>query len=193
MLVFCFIYNSLLQEFIEQHPNLGSGTRAFQQAIEKTQSNIKWMNSSLAVIEKWLTTTVAPPEVTDVRLPKTLEPVLYTVELKPSMYEGDPSDFNFEGFTNIKILCKNATNKVTVHINKLEITPGTLNFTAEAGSGPNYIRHEFDTVRQFLVVYLDDNMVVGRYYNLEMKFVGPLKDDLHGLYLSQYQRGNQTM
>ena len=44
-----------LEEFMKQHPDMGSGTRAFEQAIEKTQINIKWMNAHISVIDTWLT------------------------------------------------------------------------------------------------------------------------------------------
>jgi hypothetical protein len=33
---------------------MGSGTRAFQQAIEKTKSNINWMDKNYDVVKRWL-------------------------------------------------------------------------------------------------------------------------------------------
>ena len=71
-----------------------------------------------------LTTTTAPP-VIDVRLPTDLEPILYTVELQPNMYEGEPADFTFNGSVSIEIRCKQQTNKIHLQIKKLNITSKT--------------------------------------------------------------------
>ncbi|KAK3602015.1 hypothetical protein CHS0354_027018 [Potamilus streckersoni] len=43
-----------LEEFKDQHPNLGSGTRALQQAIETTEANINWMKVNYDIVAKWL-------------------------------------------------------------------------------------------------------------------------------------------
>ena len=50
-----------------------------------------------------------------------------------------------------------------------------------------------DKARQFEVFFLDSALVPGRAYFIEMNFTGPLTGDLAGLYLSQYERGNQTV
>ncbi|WAR29589.1 hypothetical protein MAR_003157 [Mya arenaria] len=39
---------------MESKTDLGSGARAFDQALEKTQSNIRWMNANVPVIATWL-------------------------------------------------------------------------------------------------------------------------------------------
>lgn len=33
---------------------MGSGTRAFQQAIEKTLGNINWMDQNYHIVKQWL-------------------------------------------------------------------------------------------------------------------------------------------
>ncbi|XP_053387798.1 aminopeptidase N-like [Mercenaria mercenaria] len=43
-----------LKEFVDSKASLGSGERAFAQALEKTQSNINWMTANVPVIESWL-------------------------------------------------------------------------------------------------------------------------------------------
>ncbi|XP_060566248.1 aminopeptidase N-like [Ruditapes philippinarum] len=43
-----------LTEFVNSKQDLGSGARAFAQALEKTKSNINWMNANVPVIETWL-------------------------------------------------------------------------------------------------------------------------------------------
>lgn len=50
-----------------------------------------------------------------------------------------------------------------------------------------------DDERQFEIFALDKEITVGEKYYIEMNFTGPLTGDLAGLYLSQYQRGNNTV
>lgn len=57
-----------------------------------------------------------------------------------------------------------------------------------------YLRHEFDTVRQFLVIHTTKSLMAGQNYTVDItSFVGPLASDLAGLYLSSYTRENNTM
>ena len=86
----------------------------------------------------------------------------------------------------------------TLHANKLNILEGSVTFSATSSpavtsSSPAVTSWEEDKERQFLVVHLDREMKVGERYTLSLNFTGPLKDDLHGLYLSSYERGNKTM
>lgn len=55
-LQFTFFFFNILQitDFVAGHPELGSGARAFQQAIERTRNNINWMNSNYMPIKSWL-------------------------------------------------------------------------------------------------------------------------------------------
>ncbi|KAL5020482.1 hypothetical protein ScPMuIL_003374 [Solemya velum] len=43
-----------LADFKDDHPDLGSGARAFDRAIERTKSNIKWMEKNVPPIRDWL-------------------------------------------------------------------------------------------------------------------------------------------
>ena len=70
-----------------------------------------------------MTSTTPVPPVLDVRLPSSLDPLLYTVELQPHMYAPmQPEEFTFNGSVVILIHCKMATRNVTLHSNKLNIS-----------------------------------------------------------------------
>lgn len=148
-----------------------------------------------------LTTTPQTPKKTkvkDVRLPTSVEPLYYDLELQPFMYSGNPDEFSFRGYVSVAILCHQPTDNVTLHANKLNILEGSVTFSATSSpavtsSSPAMTSWEEDKERQFLVVHLDREMKVGERYTLTLNFTGPLKDDLHGLYLSSYERGNKTM
>ncbi|KAK6184957.1 hypothetical protein SNE40_007297 [Patella caerulea] len=143
-----------------------------------------------------MSTTTAPPTTPtkpDVRLPRHLQPIFYEVELQPHMYNDQPKTFTFDGSVRIQIRCVEASNNVTLQINKLNITRGSLLFGREgAGSAPNIKSWEEDTTRQFLIIHLDGDLTVGATYFVQMEFAGPLKDDLAGLYLSKYDYNNET-
>ena len=124
-----------------------------------------------------------------------MTPDLYTVELQPNMYEGPADQFTFNGSVNIRMKCESPSRNLTVHSNKLNVTDGTLRVRAESATetGFDLVSHEFDLDRQFLIVHLNQDTVPGHFYHLYLEFVGPLKDDLNGLYLSSYQRNNETV
>jgi len=49
-----------LTDFIKQNPNAGSGQRAFDQAVEKTEANIQWIKDNLDEVSTWLQDAVKP-------------------------------------------------------------------------------------------------------------------------------------
>lgn len=44
----------MLEDFIDEHPDQGTGSRAFTQAVDNTKSNIRWINSYLDEVATWL-------------------------------------------------------------------------------------------------------------------------------------------
>ena len=121
---------------------MGTGRRAFEQAIEKTQRNMKWMTQNIDSITNWLSTVTkvaTKQRVKDVRLPLHLIPTTYDLTLKPNMYLDDPKSFTFDGYIKIHMDAKFAGSNVTVHTNKLTIDDSTIQFGKEDGSaGPVY-------------------------------------------------------
>lgn len=45
-----------LKDFMDMYPDRGSGARAFDQAVEKTQSNVAWMKKHYDTLKSWLAT-----------------------------------------------------------------------------------------------------------------------------------------
>lgn len=136
---------------------------------------------------------LSPPEIIDYRLPTSVIPIEYDVELQPNMYDGPADAFTFDGFVGIRMRVLQATNKITLHSNQLTLG-STRNLTAtDTSQAPAILSEEIDTKRQFLIFHLDQDLNPGTEYLLQMNFKGSLKDDLAGLYLSQYQQGNATV
>ena len=133
----------------------------------------------------------------DVRLPKSLRPLTYNLEIQPNLYGEDPNSFTFDGKLTIKISCKEETNIITLHGRDLDIPHDSIKFQPEVMGDPSYGKATFvslteDINKQFLTFTLSDNLVPGKNYLLEMTFSGPLKTDLKGLYLSSYQEEGKT-
>ena len=47
-----------MKDFQSLHPDMGTGTRAFSQAIENVEANILWMKKNYDTLEQWLEQTV---------------------------------------------------------------------------------------------------------------------------------------
>ncbi|KAI8500624.1 hypothetical protein Bbelb_214420 [Branchiostoma belcheri] len=130
------------------------------------------------------TPTPYPPGPWDnVRLPLSLQPETYDVLLKIDM-----ENFVFSGHVEILMLCNSSATEVIIHSNKLNISKVT--FTDDDGSTRDITDFWFHMPNQFLVVPTGKALREGQMYRLYVEFVGPLKDDLAGLYLSQYAGPN---
>ncbi|KAJ8311346.1 hypothetical protein KUTeg_010701 [Tegillarca granosa] len=125
---------------------------------------------------------------------ETITPIQYDLELQPNLYGSDPEIFNFEGFVRIKLQCVEKARNITLNSNKLLIDVDSIVVVPDDGNVPNpkYTDLTTDAARQFAVISLDNELIPGKTYTLEMKFSGPLKTDLKGLYLSSYQEAGTT-
>lgn len=177
---------------------MGSGTRAFDQVMEKTVANIEWMTKYYSIIEKWLDDNMAAASggssLKDVRLPRSILPELYTLELFPDIYQPSPENFTFSGTVSILVNVMNNTNNVTLHINKLTVDPNSVRVMKMSDFRVVQTQSfKEDKERQFLIIFLSQPLQKGEKYEVTMKFQGPLTDDLAGLYYSAYKRGDQTV
>ncbi|XP_076118297.1 aminopeptidase N-like [Mytilus galloprovincialis] len=137
----------------------------------------------------------APPQITDdVLLHTSLKPVHYNVVLRPNLYEDNSQHFTLNGSVRIYFNCIKSTNNITIHIQNLNVTDGSIvvrNMTDQQIPLHNYTRD--DSARHFLAIRLGENLVAGMNYSVEMSFIGPLQnEDLSGLYYSSYMEDSQT-
>ncbi|XP_062585470.1 uncharacterized protein LOC134247152 isoform X2 [Saccostrea cucullata] len=185
-----------LEDFVRTHPDLGTGKRAFQEAIENTKANKAWMDRNYDTIKKWLeqvTSSSGEKALTDVRLPRSNIPTLYEIELTPDIYSADPTQFKFRGRVKISIDCLDPTSNITMHKNKLTISNIAVSNQNPNLASPRFVRQAEDEDRYFLIIHLDGSLQRGQKYFVQMDFVGDLTDDLKGLYLSSYKRGDDTV
>ncbi|XP_077524917.1 aminopeptidase N-like isoform X2 [Amblyomma americanum] len=122
----------------------------------------------------------AKPPPKNLRLPRSLVPVHYDVELKPTL-EGN---FTFAGSVAILVKCATATSSVTLHVKDLNVSD--VSVSEAAGSRMEHDKYDEDKSLQFLVISLKRPLAAGSNYTIRMNFVGSLNDDLAGFYRSSY-------
>ncbi|OCT86838.1 aminopeptidase Ey [Xenopus laevis] len=128
------------------------------------------------------------------RLPKTLTPVHYDIELQPFLEKNAADLYVFHGKSTALFLCNNATDLILIHSNKLNHTKFN-NFDAKLMDGSREVALKntfFQKDKQFLVVQVAETLEAGKQYALYTEFVGELADDLAGFYRSEYRERNVT-
>ncbi|NXK10781.1 AMPN Aminopeptidase, partial [Herpetotheres cachinnans] len=145
------------------------------------------------------TSTTNPPNTTTVapnnpwnrwRLPTTLMPESYEVTLQPFLTPDANNTYTFKGNSSVVFICKNATDLILIHSNKLTYTMQNsfhASLQAVDGSSVPRISNTWLEIRtQYLVVQLDGMLQQGKHYRLISIFTGELADDLAGFYRSEY-------
>ncbi|KAM6125423.1 aminopeptidase N [Phoenicopterus ruber ruber] len=137
------------------------------------------------------TTTAAPNNPWNRwRLPTTLMPEYYEVTLQPFLTPDANNMYIFKGNSSVVFVCKEATNLILIHSNKLNYTmQGSFHTSLQAVDGPSVpsiTNTWLEIPTQYLVVQLDGMLQPGQRYRLFSVFTGELADDLAGFYRSEY-------
>ncbi|NXO68717.1 AMPN Aminopeptidase, partial [Phainopepla nitens] len=133
------------------------------------------------------------------RLPTTLKPESYEVSLQPFLQPDANNMYIFKGNSSVVFVCKEATDLILIHSNKLNYTmQGSFHASLQAegdGTAPAISRTWLETTTQYLVVQLAAPLQQGQRYRLSSSFTGELADDLAGFYRSEYtdQSGNKQV
>ncbi|NXH15706.1 AMPN Aminopeptidase, partial [Bucco capensis] len=124
------------------------------------------------------------------RLPTALVPDFYEVTLQPFLEPEDNATYIFQGNSSVVFLCKEATDLILIHSNKLNYTmQGSFHASLHAVDGstvPSITNTWLETPTQYLVVQLGGQLQPGQRYRLFSSFTGELADDLAGFYRSEY-------
>ena len=124
-------------------------------------------------------------QVTDVRLPRHLVPVLYTLELVPFII---PDNFTIRGHVQIEMLCRQAADNVTLHVADLLLQNNTVRLEEKTTKKEVPITgHDYDMDREFYIAKLGENLQPGKVYVIKIEYTAYLKDNLKGFYRSVYK------
>ncbi|CAG0916776.1 unnamed protein product [Notodromas monacha] len=125
------------------------------------------------------------------RLPSHLEPYFYKIELLP-WFEG-PRKFQIDGRVEIDVVCIHASNNITLDQFELLIDEETVVITdAENGRQLRVRGTKYQAVAEFYVITIDETLIPGRHYRVQMEFESHLNDLLVGFYRSYYDFKGET-
>ncbi|XP_072404833.1 aminopeptidase Ey-like [Chiloscyllium punctatum] len=127
------------------------------------------------------------------RLPRSLRPVNYELELWPWLFrEGSSGLFLFHGRSTVTFRCLEATNLVVIYSKMLNYTePVRVKSGADRSEVP-VARVWQETANDYLVLLLRTPLRKGRVYTLQAAYCGELTDELVGLYRVEYTEAGVT-
>ncbi|XP_071800497.1 aminopeptidase N-like [Asterias amurensis] len=134
--------------------------------------------------------SVGNPHPRSFRLPITLKPLHYELELRP-----DISSNSFAGAVVIRFQCYSPTRFILLHSTELDIAD-SIELTEVgqgdgrgAGEAPGLLtgEPEFFTPYAFMKLQLDGPLKKGHIYSLKIRYHAKFSDKLMGLYVSKYE------
>lgn len=130
----------------------------------------------------------------DLRLPRSIKPISYDVNLLPFL---TPENFTFNGDIEIKIEITETCENVTLHSYTLQIVWNYSHIQKLDDDGnvvENVTIHNqyFVEDKQFLVLETSKELEQGSTYLVKLRFTGWIKDNLQGFYRSSYKVGTET-
>lgn len=148
-----------------------------------TDSNKSVAPVETATVPIETTTAEAVTTVTDVRLPTSVKPDRYYLKLTPYIFEGN---FTFDGEICIIVTVRNETKQITFH--GVELTYRSIKVLKKENGGEiDIVRRTEDVPRQFQILTLNESLIAGKQYYLNISYAGILNDNLHGFYRSSYE------
>nr|CAD7396262.1 unnamed protein product [Timema cristinae] len=120
----------------------------------------------------------------DYLLPTSVVPIHYDIKLIPYL---DDDNFTFDGEVNIKVRAEDVTDVITLHQNDTIIEESSVTVT-DLITNINLIivNQTYEALYHFYRLHLEENLLVGREYEINIKYKGYLRDDMQGLFKSSY-------
>lgn len=126
------------------------------------------------------------PEKIDYRLPSSLIPTNYDLYLNPNVETG-----LFTGHEIINITVLEATDKIVLHSLYLTIDSVQV-YQADGSAWFEVESFTFDSVREFLIINLKEQLKVDTFVLLNLEFSGTMANKIVGLYSSSYVKADET-
>lgn len=143
--------------------------------------------------------TIKKEQTFDLRLPRSVKPMKYDLELIPFLFGGN---FTFKGEVKILVNVTETCRNITLHAFDLAIDPKDVSVrmvvpeketTLRSAAAPLAIQKQyFVRPKQFYVIELADDLLAGAAYEIRIKYKGILSDQLQGFYRSSYNIGKET-
>ncbi|KAK3609374.1 hypothetical protein CHS0354_036614 [Potamilus streckersoni] len=121
-----------------------------------------------------------------VRLPSSLIPSHYSLEITPNIY-GSKENFSFDGFVRIKVVCKEKRDIIWLHSKSLTHTE--IRITDSEDRIVPVFSWDLEDKREFLIIAMGESLKPGEIYYIEIKYHGQILNDLKGFFYSSYKDG----
>ncbi|XP_071788055.1 aminopeptidase N-like [Asterias amurensis] len=138
--------------------------------------------------------TVDPSDLMKGRLPKTVLPRRYELNLRPFLYDDDVPDsklgerFTFDGWVRIKVECMEATDEITLHCKNITIHGmPTVHSVSTLDNTDIFESYKMIEEYSFLVLKLKEMLRPHEDYDIYMTYSGTLRTEYtNGFYVSNY-------
>lgn len=125
----------------------------------------------------------------DGRLPRSVVPVSYDIQLVPFLIE---NNFTFNGEVSIVVDIVEDCSNITLHVAAITVHDVKLNAIDDVNTSISVVDKRVDTAKQFLIIETGSELTKGSQYRLYIKYEGVLNEYLQGFYRSSYRIGNDT-
>uniref|UniRef100_A0A2S2PB91 glutamyl aminopeptidase n=2 Tax=Schizaphis graminum TaxID=13262 RepID=A0A2S2PB91_SCHGA len=129
-------------------------------------------------------------ESSSYRLPRDTQPLAYGLRLVPK-YDAGSDMYTFGGQVEILIYVNCITPNVTLNAKDMQIKSLAITeFKTQTDVAVD--SYELDNDAEILNIYADNNLLVGRRYQVKIVFQGLLRTDMTGFYRSVYKEDGVT-
>lgn len=118
------------------------------------------------------------------RLPESVFPRSYDLQLIPNLDEKSENAFTFNGSVKIELAVTTKVNNITLHCRNLKIDRNDVKLYKDEEEIKNFTL-TFDSDLDFLHIDSSDLLEEGN-YTLYIKYIGQLNNQLRGFYRSSY-------
>lgn len=165
---------------------LGTAYRQFQLSLDKIDAAIEWNRLNLEAIASFFHPDSTGPDTASHRLPSLAIPIHYDLYIKPYLNISDHSlrYSVFEGEVNIKLKIMQTTDRIVLHKRFIIIRHPIL------VSIPRIMVARIlpDDDRDFFTIIFNETLSMNTELTLTIAYIGELKNDTFGFYLSSYVR-----
>ncbi|XP_071788053.1 aminopeptidase N-like [Asterias amurensis] len=190
LLVFYIPDRTVVVDAATKAPQVGKTTVAAVKTPEPANPTMEPVNPTMEPVRP---TTEAPSDLMKGRLPTSVLPRRYELNLRPFLYDDDVPDsklgqrFTFDGWVRIKVQCMEATDEITLHAKHITIHGmPTVHSVSTLDKTDIFESHTMVEEYAFLVLKLKEMLRPHEEYDIYIVYSGILGDDEAGFYPSMY-------
>jgi aminopeptidase N len=173
------------------HFSIHSGTayRQFQLSIDRINANIKWNRENLDSITAFFRSN-NESSIPNYRLPSDVVPIHYDLYVKPYLnITNENLRFSvFDGRVDIHLNVTRTTNRIVLHKRFIMVRE-----PIEINNGVSVISTTFNQDLDFFTIILNRSLQANEQPILTLNYIGELRNDTDGFYLSSYVRSSDKV